>query len=277
MRSFPCVETIIKTHRIRPRREKGQNFLKDERIMEKILEHTNIKKDEIVLEIGAAPGIFTRKISEKAAKVFAVEVDKRLAAILRENVKDCENVEVIEADILNVHLESFAKERRLRIVANIPYNITKPILQYLIKWRNFIEDAYLLLQKEVAERICMDKGRKSGPLSIFLNLYMNAQILFHVERGHFFPQPSVDSSLVHIWQRENIPCIDDEVLFSKIVKVCFLQRRKMLKNALSSLPLSKEEIEEVLKKAEISPFCRAEELGVEGFLRLFNQISSLRR
>jgi 16S rRNA (adenine1518-N6/adenine1519-N6)-dimethyltransferase len=273
MRSLPAVKELIKTYKIRPRKERGQNFLIDEGIMEDIVEAARIKVQDMVLEIGAGLGIFTEKLAQKAGKVFAVEIDGRLSSILRSRFLDDKRVEVIEADILKIDWSRFVVEGKIRVVANIPYYITKPIIERITESRNLIEDAHLLLQKEVAERICTDKGRAAGPISIFVNLWMDTRLLFYVQKDCFFPPPSVHSALVHLKPRKEFSKIENESLFSRLVKVCFAQRRKMLKNALLPLLSSKEKVEEVLKGAGIFPSCRAEELGVEGFLSLFEQIS----
>lgn len=256
----------------KPKRSLGQNFLVDKNLQKKIIESSGVNNDDIVLEIGPGRGEITRFLVEKAGRVFAVEVDKNLYSLLKDSIKSA-NFEVINADILKFDFEEFFVKinKKIKVIGNIPYYITTPIIEKLIGFKSGIEDIYLTVQKEFALRVVAVPGSKIyGSLSCFLQYFTEPEIMFIIPNGCFNPVPKVDSCLLHLKIR-NIPKVnvnDEERLF-KIIRASFNQRRKTLRNSLSGI-IEEEKLNVFFEKFNISKSIRPERLSLADFATLAN-------
>lgn len=243
----------------------GQHFLFDKNIINKILNTAKLQPTDTVIEIGPGPGVMTRMIGERVRRVIAIEIDKSLCDTLKRDLSEHPNIEIINADALDYHFEEL--EKGFKVIANLPYYITTPILFRLMEVRDLIESMTLMVQKEVAERITARPGGKEyGILSIVIQYYSQPEIAFIVPKGAFRPAPKVDSALLHI---EILPepriKVKDEPFFFKIVKLSFSQRRKTLQNSLKRLGLRKETLDNAFTSLRIDPKRRAETLSIEEF------------
>lgn len=242
----------------------GQHFLFEKNILRKIVDCSGITTEDTVVEIGPGLGTLTRLISESAKRVIAIEFDKRLIGKLKETLSSSSNVEVIQADALKFPYETI--RGRFKVVANIPYYITTPLLFRLLEFKAKISTMTLLIQKEVAQRIVSSSDSKAyGVLSISTQLYTKPKLKFLVERKAFSPPPEVDSAVVH-FEVSPSPLfrIKDEAFFLRVVKRAFSQRRKTIINSLKTL----EGIKEALQDAGIDPKLRPEVLSIKDFVRL---------
>jgi len=256
-----------------PKKGLGQHFLVDRNILDKVIRTAQVEKEDVVLEVGPCLGEMTLALARLAKRVIAIEIDPKLVAILKRKVKDYPNVEVVKSDILKVDFHQFLKEEGhpIKVVANLPYQISTPLLFRFIDLKEFFSTLTLMLQKEVAQRMAASPGSKSyGPLSIFVQLFSNLSICFYIKPSAFFPPPKVESAVVHIVFREKpIVKLEDEKWFRKVVKGCFSYRRKTLVNALkhSELALSKS-IGLKMEEIGIDPRRRPETLSIQEFARL---------
>ena len=251
------------------RRPFGQHFLFDPRILKKIIDCSRVTSDDIVIEIGPGHGIMTKLLAERVKKVIAIEIDKRLTEKLNELLSINKNVEVIIADALKFPYETI--KGKFKVVANIPYYITTPLLFRLLECREKIISMTLLLQKEVAQRIIASPGNKDyGVLSVSVQLYTKPTLKFLVRKGAFSPPPEVDSAVVHFEVCPQIPhkLKTDEEFLLKVVKTAFSQRRKTISNSLRSF----KNIKEALIEAGIDSKLRPETLSIEDFIRLANAL-----
>lgn len=266
---------------IRPKKKWGQNFLTDKNIARAIVSLHNPKEDEIHLEIGPGTGQLTKLLLEKCKFLIAVEIDRRLVEALHQHFSDKKNLILLEQDILRTDFKEISsqyglKERKFRIIGNIPFYISSPLLHHVIKFRQHIKDMTLMLQKEVAERIVAQPGNKDyGYISLMVRLYCNAEICFRIPRQSFYPKPQVEANIVRLLVLEK-PRIDisDENFFLLLIKSCFSHRRKTLSNALAHsklLPIGKRKIFMEIEKAGIEPKSRAESLSLEHFFQLYQQ------
>ncbi|MBI4687577.1 MAG: ribosomal RNA small subunit methyltransferase A [Nitrospirae bacterium] len=256
-------------HNMPVRRPLGQHFLFDPNILKRIIDSSGITPEDTVLEIGPGLGTMTRLLAHYAGKVIAIEVDSRLSERLKETLSSAANVEIINADALKYPFNDISG--KFKVVANIPYYITTPLLFRFLEFKERIPSMTLLMQKEVAERIVAKPGRKDyGVLSITAQLYTRPEIKFIVSRGTFSPPPRVDSALVHFEvSGEPIYKIKDERLFLKVVKTAFSQRRKTILNTLKSYA----GIKEALDRAGIDPKLRPENLSIEDFIKIADALS----
>jgi 16S rRNA (adenine1518-N6/adenine1519-N6)-dimethyltransferase len=254
----------------------GQNFLKDENVVKKIIQVADLKKDDVVLEVGPGKGVLTEELAKNAGKVLAVEIDGSLLNTLRGKLSNFENVEIINVDILKLNFgEFYAKykiqDTKYKVIANIPYYITSKIIRLFLEADNPPSEMILMVQKEVAERIVAKPGQMSI-LAASVQYYAEAEILFEVPREAFDPAPEVDSAVIRIKNYEpRIENNEDSRRFFRVVKAGFCARRKTLVNNLSnSLHLDKKEVEEKMKTIGISPIARAQELSIEDWKKLSN-------
>ena len=264
----------IKQLGVVPKQALGQHFLIDQGIAEKIVRLADLKPDDLVIEIGPGMGVLTFLMLPLVKKVIAVELDQGMAAYLRAKGEGQPSLSVIRQDILGFDFAKAAREagRRLKVVANLPYNISTPVVFRLLECREALTHLTLMLQREVAQRIIAPPGGKAyGPLAIFTQLYTTPKIMMRVPPEAFYPSPQVESALVgfEILERPRV-AIEDEGFFKKVVKAAFAHRRKTLLNALrgAPLPLSKEKIEQALAAIGIDPRRRAETLDLTEFQRL---------
>jgi 16S rRNA (adenine1518-N6/adenine1519-N6)-dimethyltransferase len=268
----------MKFMNFKPKKYLGQNFLKDKKVLEKIITASNLKKDDIVLEVGPGTGVLTKELAEKAKIVLAVEKDRRLADYLKEKFSSRKNVKIINGDILKIFNFQFSifnqfsifQFQNYKVVANIPYYITSRFLRLLLEGKQKPKLIVLLIQKEVATRICAKQGKHSL-LSLSVQYYGMPKILGFVSKNAFYPEPKVASAILKIEVFEKPPHkVTDEELFFKIIKAAFSARRKQLLNSLSvGLNQSKLEMKKLLEKSQISPHVRAQDLGLNDFKSLY--------
>lgn len=245
----------------------GQNFLRDKDVLEKIIRSSALKKTDLVIEVGPGEGVLTELIAEKTKKIIAVELDERLAESLKKRLEKFSNVEVVPGDILKINLPELISDRPYKVVANIPYYITSPIIRLFLEQDNQPTEMILMIQKEVAGRIIAQPGQMSI-LAVAIQYYADAEVLFEVPREAFSPVPEVDSAVIRLVPRKKFEKENDK-LFFRIVRSGFSAKRKTLMNNLSSsLQLDKETVEEKLKAADIAPSARAQELSLEDWKRL---------
>ena len=259
----------------------GQNFLIDPHVLEKIVEAAGVTKDDFVLEIGPGIGTMTQYLCENAREVTAVEIDTNLIPILEDTLSAYDNVTVINQDILKLDIAKLAMERNggkpIKVVANLPYYITTPIIMGLFENHVPISSITIMVQKEVADRMQVGPGTKDyGALSVAVQYYCDTEIVAKAPRHMFIPQPNVDSTVIglHVREERKYP-VDNEDIFFKTVKAAFGQRRKTLLNALGGLGfLSKDDIKEVLQMANIDEKRRGETLSIEEFATLANAVNT---
>lgn len=251
----------------------GQNFLKDKRVLEKIVEACCLQSKETVFEIGPGQGVLTEMISPRVDKVIVVEKDRRLIPELKSKFQG-KNVEVIEGDFLETDLAMFNSP--IKLVGNIPYYITTPIIEKVIQFRRSVTSANLMVQWEYGQRLKASPGTKAyGALTCFVNYYADIEVLFKIKRTCFQPAPKVDSCFLRIqFLSEPRVCVKNEKLFFELIRKAFQQRRKTLLNALASM-MEKELLVQIFADVEIKSTVRGEELGLEDFARLANRIEKM--
>jgi 16S rRNA (adenine1518-N6/adenine1519-N6)-dimethyltransferase len=262
----------------KPKKSLGQNFLRDEEVLEKIITSANLKSDDLVVEIGPGEGALTEKLIQQAGKVLAIELDGSLAKKLKKQYKENKKIEIISADILKINLPEILRQNNFqnyKVIANIPYYITSPIIQLFLETKFPPSGMILMVQREVAKRICSSKGQMSI-LAVSVQYYAKPELLFNVDRKSFSPVPEVDSAVIKISDinEQRIMINREETKhFFRIVKAGFSAKRKTLINNLStSLHLDKKEVEKNLKKIGITPTQRAQELDVEDWKKLASVI-----
>jgi 16S rRNA (adenine1518-N6/adenine1519-N6)-dimethyltransferase len=271
---------LLNTSDLRAKKSLGQNFLTDLSTARMIVEKSHLEPDDIVLEIGAGLGALTIPVAKTVRHVHAVEKDSSLVPILENQLSasNVNNVTILNQNILNLNFqELFEKSgKKFIVMGNLPYNISSQVLVYLIKNRHFVNEAILMFQKELAERISAPPGSKDyGRLSVILQYCATVKILTDIKANVFFPRPKVNSSVIKVRFHEQLhfPASDEKFLFD-VIKAAFGKRRKTLKNALSQsqLPLKSQEILTGLEISGIDPFRRAETLSVEEFVHLANRL-----
>ena len=275
------VKEIIDKYEFGFSKSLGQNFLIDGNVLNNIIKMGEITKEDLILEIGPGIGTLTEELALNSKKVVAVEIDKNLLPILDETLKAYDNIEIVHGDILKIDIEKLILEKLdggpIKVVANLPYYITTPIIGKLLEENLNIQSIIVMIQKEVAHRIVAKPNTKDyGALSIFINFYTDPEIILKVPKTVFMPQPKVDSAVVKLNLKEELPNIDRE-LFFKVVKSAFGKRRKTILNSLSTgeLGLEKEIIKNVLEEANIPPNFRAENLKMEDFIKISETLPPL--
>jgi len=280
--------SAIKKFGLHPTKSLGQNFLTDVNILEGIAEAANITKDDLVLEVGPGLGSLTAELAERAGMVAAVEIDRRLIQVLKDTLKDYSNIEIIHGDILKINVQDelaaviAAKGGKwspeaLKIVANLPYYITTPVVMALLESGMRVKTMVFMVQKEVADRMRADPGGKEyGALSVAVQYYSKPSVVMEVPPSSFIPQPDVDSTVIKLDVYEKPPVeLLEKDLFFRVVKAAFGQRRKTLVNALNNagcFNLGKEQIKGLLAKTGIGENQRGETLSIEQFAQLSNDI-----
>lgn len=257
----------------------GQNFLIDTHVLDKIIQESKITKEDFVLEIGPGIGTMTQYLAEAAREVTAVEIDDSLIPILEDTLKDWNNVSVIHGDILKTDIRKIAIEKNggkpIKVVANLPYYITTPIIMALFENQVPIDSITIMVQKEVAERMQVGPGTKDyGALSLAVQYYAEPEIVANVPPNCFMPRPKVGSAVIRLTKHEKPPVdVKDEKLMFRLIRASFNQRRKTLANGLKNsqeLQFSKEEIENALQKCALPFNIRGEALTLEQFAELSN-------
>lgn len=262
----------------------GQNFLVNESILKEIVESADLDENDYVLEIGPGIGTMTQAISKQVKKVVAVEIDKRLIPILNVALFGYENISVVNEDILKVDLPKLLLDnfgdQKAKVVANLPYYITTPIIMMLLEGKLNLKSITIMIQKEVAERIAASPGGKVyGALSVAVQYYAKTQLMMIVPPDAFVPQPGVDSAVIRIDILDK-PSVEvkSEKLFFNVVKAAFSQRRKMLLNTMASsnLNLTKDQIREILAECEIDEKRRGETLSLQEFGKIADKIYDIK-
>ena len=268
---------VIKKYEFCFQKKFGQNFLIDGHVLDKIIAGAGVTKDDMVLEIGPGIGTMTQYLAEAAGKVVAVEIDRNLLPILQETLADYDNVKVIHADVLSLDLEKLVQEenggRPIKVVANLPYYITTPIIMALFEQHVPLANVTVMVQKEVAARMKSGPGSKDyGALSLAVQYYAEPYIVANVPCNCFMPRPNVDSAVIRLTRYEEPPVqVKDEKMLFKIIRASFNQRRKTLQNGLnnsSELNFTKDQIAAAIAEAGFSPSVRGEALILEQFAKL---------
>jgi len=258
---------------IKPKKRLGQNFLIDKNIQRKIISACNLSKKDIVLEIGAGRGDLTALLAQSAKKVYALEIDPRIYPLLGEKLEAYNNCQIIQGDILKFNLIKFLQDNRIKqkikVIGNIPYYISSPIIEHLIAYRQAISVAFITVQKEFARRARALAGSKAyGSFSCFVQYYCAGQILFEIKRNSFKPVPNVDSCFLSLKMRERPPVlVQDERMFFKLIRTAFNQRRKTLRNSLDGF-LPQDKLERFFDTTGIDKNVRPEGLSLKQFASL---------
>ena len=264
----------------------GQNFLIDTHVLDRIIEASEITKDDFVLEIGPGIGTMTQYLAEAAREVTAVEIDDALIPILKDTLKEWDNVTVLHGDILKTDIRKIADEknqgRPIKVVANLPYYITTPIIMGLFESHVPVDSITVMVQKEVADRMQTGPGSKDyGALSLAVQYYAEPKIVANVPPNCFMPRPKVGSAVIRLTRHQNPPVTTlDEKLMFRLIRASFNQRRKTLSNSLKNsqeLPYSKEEVETAITECGLPLNIRGEALTLEQFARLSDAFSKLNK
>ena len=276
---------IIQKYEFMFQKKFGQNFLIDTHVLEKIISAAGITKDDCVLEIGPGIGTMTQYLAENAGHVVAVEIDRNLIPILKETLADYDNVTVINEDILRVDIKALAEEynggKPIKVVANLPYYITTPIIMGLFESGVPIDNITVMVQKEVADRMKEGPGSKDyGALSLAVQYYAEPEIVANVPPNCFIPRPNVGSAVIRLTRHKEMPVeVKDPALMFKIIRASFNQRRKTLQNGLGNapeLPYTKEQIAAAIAEMGLTPMIRGEALSLAQFAQLSDILGEMK-
>lgn len=272
------IEVLQKYH-FNFQKKYGQNFLIDPHVLDKIIGESGIKKEDMILEIGPGIGTMTQYLAEAAREVVAIEIDKNLIPILEDTLSEYKNITVINQDVLKVDLRKLVMEknqgRPIKVVANLPYYITTPIIMELLESKLPIESITIMVQKEVAERMQQTPGSKEyGALSLAVQYYAKPEIVANVPPNCFMPRPKVGSAVIRLTLHQNpVIEVEDEEFMFRLIRASFNQRRKTLINGIGNAPninVRKEEVKAALEEMGLSENIRGEMLSLEEFARLSN-------
>lgn len=276
------VRAVLTRHGFSFSKALGQNFLIDPNVCPEMAEQAVLSPEDGVLEIGPGIGVLTAELCVHAKKVVAVELDKRLLPVLSETLADFDNLEIIHGDVLKLDLhallrEKFAGCKRVAVCANLPYYITSPVMMKLLEERLPLSQIVVMVQKEAADRLCAGVGtREAGAVTVAVQYYAEAEMLFAVGRNSFLPAPKVDSAVIGLKVRSAPEfAVEDEKFFFRTVKAAFAQRRKTAQNGISSgLGLPKEQVAAALAETGLSADVRAEKIPMEQLVQLSNALYS---
>ncbi len=279
------VRKILRDYGIRPIRSLGQSFLEDKNVINKILSVADILEDDTVVEIGAGIGIMTELLAKKAKKVIALDIDQRMTGILKERLGGYQNVDIIKTNVLEYDFSSVMPvlcARKIKVIGNIPYNISSQILFRLLAFRSHISCMILMFQKELADRLIAPPGTKEyGIPSVFVSMYTKCSREMVIPRSCFYPQPKVTSAVMKMLIRDKpLSELRDHDFFSRIVKIAFAKKRKTLLNNLRNSNLSgysEKDMATALQNAGIDGMRRAETMTAEELGRLSNVILSIEK
>ena len=264
---------LLKKYNIRPNKTMGQNFLINEDIIKKTIEAADLNENDTILEVGPGLGILTKELVKNSKKVIAIEKDKQMIEILKKELGDCDNLEMIHGDVLDEIKNSRLQIQDYKVVANIPYYLTSHLIRTLLESENQPKEIVLLIQKEVAEKICASYP-KMNLLSISVKFYGKPEIISYVSKEDFIPEPKIDSAIIKITNIKKPENVNIKNFF-KLVKAGFSSKRKQLANNLSTkLYLNKEEIKTALTECDLDIQIRAERLQIEDWLKLL-QLTNL--
>lgn len=283
MSVYEETQAILNTYKIQVNKSLGQNFLIDDCVIEKIIESSNIEKEDLIIEIGPGLGVLTERLLKKSNNVVVIELDKKMIEILQNRFCLNRNLEIINNDVLKVDLEKLIKNKKeqtninkVKIVANLPYYISTPIIMKLLENRLEISEIIVMVQKEVAQRLGAETGkREAGAITYAVEYYAQATPIIDVPKESFIPSPKVESQVIKLEVRQNPKIeVEDEKLLFNIIQKSFMQRRKTLSNALINNRIldSKEEVEKMFKTLEIPSNVRGENLTLEEFGKIANYV-----
>jgi 16S rRNA (adenine1518-N6/adenine1519-N6)-dimethyltransferase len=276
---------VLKKYNFNFQKKFGQNFLIDTGVLETIIRESAITKDDCVLEIGPGIGTMTQYLAESARQVVAVEIDKNLIPILKDTLSEYNNVEVINDDILKTDIRAICDKyndgRPIKVVANLPYYITTPIIMGLFESHVPIDSITIMVQKEVADRMQCGPGSKDyGALSLAVQYYAKPEIVANVPPNCFMPRPNVGSAVIKLSRYEKAPVdtVDEKFMFS-LIRASFNQRRKTLSNGLTNggIGMTRDMVTDALEKMELSPTIRGEALSLEEFAKLSNILYEMKK
>lgn len=276
---------IIQKYEFAFQKKFGQNFLIDTHVLDKIIAAAGVTKDDCVLEIGPGIGTMTQYLAENAGQVVAVEIDSKLIPILNETLEDYDNVTIIHDDILKVDINQIAQQynggRPIKVVANLPYYITTPIIMGLFEGNVPIDNITVMVQKEVADRMQVGPGSKDyGALSLAVQYYAKPYIVANVPPNCFMPRPNVGSAVIRLTRHKNPPVnVKDPGLMFRLIRASFNQRRKTLQNGLNNspeVPYTKEQIVVAIESLGLSPSVRGEALNLEQFAAIANFFTDMK-
>jgi len=261
----------------RPKKRFSQNFLVNPHAARRIVDSLNLTGKDTVLEIGAGKGVLTQFLIQRARKVLAVELDRNLIVTLREKFAQADNLEIILSDILKLKLADYLLPRqKIKIIGNLPYQITSPILEWIVNYREFIDLAVITVQKEVAKRICARPGTKEwSPLSIFCQVYTRPELLFTISAGSFFPAPQVQSAVVRLEiLKEPLVSSVEQKAFFQLVHLIFTARRKtLLRTLFDKTKLPRSRLEEIFSEIGLDANTRGETLSLQQLRELSNRLA----
>lgn len=280
---YNTVKRILARHGFTFSKALGQNFLIDPDVCPQMVRSLKADKDTGVMEIGPGIGVLTKELCRSAGKVVAIELDKRLLPVLSETLDGFDNLEVINADVMNTDLKALIKEKfsdckSVKVCANLPYYITSPVIMTLLESRLPIDEIVVMVQKEAGERLCAQVGtRGAGAVTVAVHYYADSEILFDVARDCFMPSPKVDSVVIRLKiRKENKFAVRDEKLLFSIVKCAFSQRRKTALNSISgTMGLRKETLADLFDGLGIDKNIRAEKLTMEDFVHIADEIHAV--
>lgn len=262
----------------RPTKKLGQNFLTDKTVVNRIIDAAELDSKDLIIEVGPGKGALTGRIAAIVNKIYAIEKDNFLFEELNKKYAASDNMELINGDALKTDFRGFEGKKKIKFIANLPYNITSPVLSKLTEDREIFSNIIIMIQKEVGDRIASKPGNKVyGALSVMIQTFFDVTHLFTVPPGSFSPKPKVDSVVIKLVPTQQYcSLIKDSTLYTRVVKSSFSSRRKMIANSLKS-EFGKEEIDLCLAKAEINGTRRAETVNVEEFIRLANNLYELQQ
>ena len=277
------IQALLERHKFRFSKSMGQNFLTDSWVPEDIAASAMLDENTGVVEVGPGIGCLTNELSKLAGRVLSVELDKSLKPVLAETLAHCDNVEIVFSDVLKLNLRELVQEKmpgmRYAVCANLPYNVTSPLLTTFIEAGCF-EHITVMIQREVAKRICAASNTADyGAFGIFVQWYMDTELLFDVPPSCFIPQPKVTSSVIRLSRRETKPAqVKDEKLMFQIIRAAFNQRRKTLVNAIGSQVsgISKEQAAQAIEACGFDTRIRGEAIDVVGFAKISDKLTDIK-
>lgn len=270
---------IVKKYGFRFSKSLGQNFLIDNSVLQDIVDGAQITGEDTVIEIGPGVGTLTKELLKKAKMVYSIEIDSKLIPILKEELKDYDNFELINNDVLKVNFDEIIKdEKPVKVVANLPYYVTTPVLTQLLKNHCNFKSITVMIQKEVAQRIAANPGNKEyGSLSVLIQYYCDIKIIRKVSANCFIPKPKVDSAVIRLDKLDKTRVEPkDEKLFFNIVRASFNMRRKTLNNSLKPLGFNEEIMKNAFEASSIDPSRRGETLSLDEFKILCDNIYEIK-
>ena len=280
MNLYEETKFLMKKYQISANKNLGQNFLIDENVIQNIIDSAQIDENDFVIEIGPGLGTLTSQLVEKADKVIAIELDQKMVKILQERFSLYSNFQLLNEDVLKVDLKTLIEKENtqkcpVKIVANLPYYITTPIIMKLLEEKLPIQNITVMVQKEVADRLTAIPGEKNtGAITYCVYYYCEPKQVRLVPNTSFIPEPKVNSEVIQLNIRQNLPVqLKNETVFFKIVKASFMQRRKTLLNGLTNAGIiSKERMREILNKMQLPETVRGEDLSIEQFAQIANEL-----